>query len=111
MAAFLCTGIRLQRIPVLFCLVLLHAGFLSLTVQTGHSIQNIQQCLHDQFDSRDGPNAIDPGMSLLSVHLCTVPGGQIQWFRQLMLISSSGLTGFSVEYTTFSLLTPLFFSS
>ena len=45
----------------------------------------------------DGTNATLPGMSLRSVHLCFAPGGQIQFVRQLMYISSIGLVGFSSE--------------
>ena len=45
----------------------------------------------------DGTNATLPGISLRSVHLCFVPGGQIQCVRQLIDISSSGLVGFSSE--------------
>ncbi len=36
----------------------------------------------------DGTNAILPGIARRSVHLCFAPGGQIQFFRQLMLMSS-----------------------
>lgn len=45
----------------------------------------------------DGTNATLPGISLLSVHLCFAPGGQIQWFLQLIAMSSIGLVGFSSE--------------
>ena len=44
----------------------------------------------------EGTNAVEPGISLRTVHF-RVPGGQMQCFRQLMDGSSSGLTGFSVE--------------
>ena len=59
----------------------------------------------------DGTNAILPGISRRSVHLWTVPGGQTQCDRQLILISSIGLIGCSLEYTTFNFLTPRFFNS
>ena len=45
----------------------------------------------------DGTNATLPGMSRRSVHLCAAPGGQMQWVRQLMDISSIGLVGTSSE--------------
>jgi hypothetical protein len=45
----------------------------------------------------EGTKATEPGMSLLSVQWRFVPGGQMQWARQLMLRSSSGLSGFSFE--------------
>ena len=45
----------------------------------------------------DGTNATLPGISLRSVHLCFAPGGQIQFVRQLIDISSSGLVGCSSE--------------
>ena len=59
----------------------------------------------------DGVNAVEPGMSLRWVHLCTAPGGQIQFVLQLMDISSSGLVGSSLEYTTFKDSMPLFLHS
>lgn len=42
-----------------------------------------------------GTNAVLPGISRRAVHLRTVPGGQMQWLRQLSAGSSSGLTGCS----------------
>ena len=59
----------------------------------------------------DGTNAMLPGMSLLSVHFLSVPGGHTQCCLQLILISSSGRTGFSSDYTTFSFFTPRAFNS
>lgn len=44
----------------------------------------------------DGTNAVDPGISRLTVHFL-VSGGQMQWFLQLMDGSSRGRTGNSVE--------------
>lgn len=45
----------------------------------------------------DGTNATLPGMARRSVHLCSAPGGQMQFVRQLIDISSIGLVGFSSE--------------
>lgn len=45
----------------------------------------------------DGTKAVLPGISRRSVHLCFAPGGQMQWLRQLMDISSMGLVGISSE--------------
>ena len=50
-------------------------------------------------------NAVLPGISRRSVHLCCAPGGQIQCVRQDMDISSMGRVGCSSEYTTFSFFT------
>ena len=58
----------------------------------------------------EGTNAVEPGISLRTVHF-RVPGGQIQWLLQLIDASSSGLVGGSVEYTTFSCLIPRFLHS
>ena len=55
----------------------------------------------------DGTKAVEPGISLRTVHFL-VPGGQMQWDLQLIAGSSSGLLGCSVEYTTFRLLIFLF---
>ena len=44
----------------------------------------------------EGTNAVEPGISLRTVHF-RVPGGQMQCFRQLMDGSSSGRVGCSVE--------------
>ena len=44
-----------------------------------------------------GTNAVLPGISRRSVHLCCAPGGHIQCVRQLMDISSIGLIGCSSE--------------
>lgn len=59
----------------------------------------------------DGTNATLPGIARRSVHLCFAPGGQIQFERQLIAISSTGLIGSSLEYTTFNFFTPRFFNS
>jgi len=48
----------------------------------------------------EGTKALLPGMSRRSVHLCLVPGGQMQWLRQLMDISSSGQMGGPYSYPT-----------
>ena len=53
----------------------------------------------------DGTNAVLPGISRRSVHLCCAPGGQIQCVRQDMDISSMRRVGCSSEYTTFSFFT------
>ena len=45
----------------------------------------------------DGTNATLPGISRRSVHLCSAPGGQIQFVLQLIAISSLGLVGCSSE--------------
>ena len=45
----------------------------------------------------DGTKAVLPGISRRSVHLCSAPGGQMQWLRQLMDISSMGRVGISSE--------------
>ena len=45
----------------------------------------------------EGTNAFDPGISLRTVHFLAVHGGQMQWFRQDISISSIGLMGFSSE--------------
>ena len=45
----------------------------------------------------DGTKAVLPGMSRRSVHLCFAPGGQMQWLRQLMDMSSMGRVGISSE--------------
>ena len=45
----------------------------------------------------DGTNATLPGISRRSVHLCSAPGGQIQFVLQLIAISSIGLVGCSSE--------------
>ena len=44
-----------------------------------------------------GTNATLPGISRRSVHLCSAPGGQIQFVLQLIAISSIGLVGCSSE--------------
>jgi len=44
----------------------------------------------------DGTNAVEPGISLRTIHF-RVPGGQMQCCRQLMDGSSSGRVGCSVE--------------
>ena len=44
-----------------------------------------------------GTKAVLPGMSRRTVHLRTVPGGQMQWWRQLSDGSSMILRGGSVE--------------
>ena len=44
----------------------------------------------------EGTNAVEPGISRRTVHF-RVPGGQMQWLRQLIAGSSSGRTGCSVE--------------
>ena len=44
-------------------------------------------------------------MSRRSVHLRAVPGGQMQFVRQLMDMSSIGRVGFYVEKTTLSFFT------
>ena len=44
-----------------------------------------------------GTNAVLPGMSRRTVHLRTVPGGQMQCVLQLSAGSSSVLMGGSVE--------------
>ena len=59
----------------------------------------------------EGTNAVDPGISLLSVHFLAVPGGQMQCCLQLIDISSYGLIGFSLEYTTLRDSIPLFLHS
>ncbi len=43
----------------------------------------------------DGTNAVLPGISRRSVHLCCAPGGQIQCVRQEIDISSIGRVGVS----------------
>lgn len=53
----------------------------------------------------DGTNAVLPGISRRSVHLCCAPGGQMQCVRQEIDISSIGRVGVSSEYTTLSFLT------
>ena len=45
----------------------------------------------------EGTNAVEPGISRRSVHFLAVPGGQMQWLRQLMAASSTGRIGFSCE--------------
>ena len=45
----------------------------------------------------DGTNAVEPGISLRSVHFLAVPGGQMQCSLQLMDISSNGRIGGSSE--------------
>ncbi len=45
----------------------------------------------------EGTKAVEPGISLLSVHFLTVPGGHTQCCLQLMDISSCGLIAFSRE--------------
>ena len=45
----------------------------------------------------DGTNALLPGISLRTVHVLSVPGGQIQLVLQLISKSSSGRIGFSFE--------------
>ena len=45
----------------------------------------------------EGTKAVLPGMSRRSVHLCSAPGGQIQFVRQLLAISLIGLVGSSSE--------------
>ena len=45
----------------------------------------------------DGTKAVLPGISRRSVHVCFAPGGQMQWLRQLMDISSMGRVGISSE--------------
>ena len=45
----------------------------------------------------EGAKAVEPGMSLLSVHFLAVPGGHMQFVLQLMDISSMGLMGFALE--------------
>ena len=59
----------------------------------------------------DGTNALLPGTCRRCVHFRTVPGGQMQFSRQLIDISSIGVIGGSLEYTTFNFLTPLRLSS
>ena len=59
----------------------------------------------------DGTKATLPGIARRSVHLCFAPGGQMQFERQLIAISSTGLIGSSLEYTTFNFFTPRFFNS
>ena len=51
---------------------------------------------NDQSDT-DGTNATLPGIARRSVHLCFAPGGQIQFERQLIAISSTGLIGSSLK--------------
>ena len=53
--------------------------------------------LIDANFNKTGTKAVLPGISLRSVHLCCAPGGQIQFVRQLMDISSTGLIGGSSE--------------
>ena len=45
----------------------------------------------------DGTNAVEPGISLLSVHFRWAPGGQMQFVLQLIDMSSMGLVGSSFE--------------
>ena len=47
-----------------------------------------------------GTNAVLPGTCLRWVHLRAVPGGQMQFWRQLIAISSIGVMAGSLEYTT-----------
>ena len=71
----------------------------------GTSNQLSGYCLHRSFTTSpaiispttDGTNAVLPGMSRRSVHLCCAPGGQIQCVRQEIDISSIGRVGFSLE--------------
>ena len=44
----------------------------------------------------DGTKATLPGIARRSVHLCFAPGGQMQFERQLIAISSTGLIGSSL---------------
>ena len=59
----------------------------------------------------DGTKALLPGTWRRCVHFLAVPGGQVQWARQLIAISSIGVSGGYFEYTTFSFLMPRRFSS
>jgi hypothetical protein len=45
----------------------------------------------------EGTNAVEPGMSLRSVHFLAVPGGHIHCCLQLIDMSSGGLVGISLE--------------
>ena len=45
----------------------------------------------------DGTNAVEPGISLLSVHFRWAPGGQMQFVLQLIDMSSMGRVGSSFE--------------
>ena len=58
-----------------------------------------------------GTKALLPGTWRRWVHLRAVSGGQMQWVRQLMVISSMGVSAGSLEYTTFRCLTPRLRSS
>ena len=59
----------------------------------------------------EGTNELLPGTCLRWVHFRAVPGGQMQCARQLIAMSSIGVSGGSLEYTTFSFCMPLRFSS
>lgn len=45
----------------------------------------------------EGTKATEPGIARRSVHLCSAPGGQMQFSRQLFSISSFGVSGSSFE--------------
>ncbi len=57
---------------------------------------------NDQSDHRRHKCHTSRNCPALRVHLCFAPGGQIQFERQLIAISSTGLIGSSLEYTTFN---------
>ena len=45
----------------------------------------------------EGTKALEPGTARRTVHLRWVPGGQMQWFLQLMESSSMGVMAGSLE--------------